>query len=145
MDPRWVLVVSLLHPLMVYINSWQEFQEAAESLYEKSPRDTRYCVKWRATEGRLVLKITDNTTCLKYKTHSSIFLNRFEALNLNLMRKMQNKKVTLAPVETAQPAPMEGVVGGQAAASSAQAGSSVVPASGPAGGGVKKKKGKKKK
>lgn len=64
---------------MVYISSWQDFQEAAESLYEKSPNhvclpvsssysiftwdmQTRYCVKWRGSEGKLVLKITDDTT-----------------------------------------------------------------------------------
>ncbi len=91
---------------MVYISSWQEYQEAAEALYTKSPnkvracfvfvrcaRDrstdilvcylfcahvlflcctcprpllpvvqTRYCVKWKASEGKLVLKITDDTT-----------------------------------------------------------------------------------
>ena len=65
---------------MVYIPSWQEFQEAAENLYEKSPNSvsptlspppssladartqTRYCVKWKSSEAKLVLKITDNTT-----------------------------------------------------------------------------------
>ncbi|KAI0702690.1 signal recognition particle, SRP9/SRP14 subunit, partial [Earliella scabrosa] len=84
---------------MVYISSWQEYQEAAEALYEKSPNTTRYCVKWRqATDGagKLVLKITDNTTCLKFKTHSSVFLNRFDALNLALMQKMQNRRPTQA-------------------------------------------------
>ena len=68
---------------MVYIHSWQEFQDAAEALYSKSPNNvclyqfqtidfltwfqssilqTRYCVKFRSSEGKLVLKITDNTT-----------------------------------------------------------------------------------
>ena len=62
----------------MYIANWQEFQEAAEALYERSPTNVslviilkahpdmttqaRYCVKWRASEGVLVLKITDNTT-----------------------------------------------------------------------------------
>lgn len=67
---------------MVYIHSWQEYQDAAEALYETSPNkvcdcrarlpaqgfnlsnansQTRYCVKWRAAEGKLVLKITDDT------------------------------------------------------------------------------------
>lgn len=32
---------SLLRYFMVYISSWQEFQEAAESLYEKSPKNVR--------------------------------------------------------------------------------------------------------
>ncbi|KAG1816822.1 signal recognition particle, SRP9/SRP14 subunit, partial [Suillus subaureus] len=79
---------------MVYIASWQEYQEAAENLYTKSPNKARYCVKWRSSEGKLVLKITDDTTCIKFKTYSSIFLNRFEALNLSLMQKMQNKRPT---------------------------------------------------
>ena len=71
---------------MVYINSWQKYQEAAENLYANSPRKvwppnsvpsslyvfslgladglrkTRYSVKWRSSEGKLVLKITDDVT-----------------------------------------------------------------------------------
>ncbi|EMD35213.1 hypothetical protein CERSUDRAFT_116682 [Gelatoporia subvermispora B] len=124
---------------MVYILSWQEFQEAAEALYEKSPNTARYCVKWRSSEGKLVLKITDNTTCLKFKTYSSLFLNRFEALNLSLIQKMQNRR----------PAP---VVAGilQAETTDTSQRDTATPAStpsvaGPAGGGVKKKKPKKKK
>ncbi|KAF8630105.1 hypothetical protein AX17_005501 [Amanita inopinata Kibby_2008] len=77
---------------MVYIHSWQEYQDAAEVLYAKSPNKARYCVKWNSSEGKLVLKITDDTSCIKFKTYSSIFLNRFEALNLSLMQKMQNKR-----------------------------------------------------
>ncbi|KAL9710777.1 hypothetical protein Ac2012v2_006314 [Leucoagaricus gongylophorus] len=77
---------------MVYIHSWQEFQDAAEALYTNSPNKARYVVKWKSTEGKLVLKITDDTTCIKFKTFSSIFLNRFEALNLSLIQKMQNRR-----------------------------------------------------
>ncbi|KAF8591769.1 signal recognition particle SRP9 SRP14 subunit [Ramaria rubella] len=130
---------------MVYVTNWQDFQEAAEGLYEKSPRNTRYCVKWRATEGILVLKITDNTTCLKYKTHSSIFLNRFETLNLTLMRKMQNRKVIPTPPEGSQTGAPD-TLGANGAAEGAPVTSTVVQTpTGPASGGVKKKKGKKKK
>ncbi|KAJ6542892.1 signal recognition particle, SRP9/SRP14 subunit, partial [Mycena capillaripes] len=82
---------------MVYIHAWQEYQDAAEALYAKSPTTTRYCVKWKSSEGKLVLKITDNTTCIKFKTYSSIFLNRFEALNLSLMEKMQNRRKVEPP------------------------------------------------
>ena len=38
---------SLATPAMVYISSWQEYQEAAESLYEKSPNTVRslyFCI-----------------------------------------------------------------------------------------------------
>ncbi|KAG2135360.1 signal recognition particle SRP9 SRP14 subunit [Suillus bovinus] len=123
---------------MVYIASWQEFQEAAENLYTKSPNKARYCVKWRPSEGKLVLKITDDTTCIKFKTYSSIFLNRFEALNLSLMQKMQNKRPTpIVPLGT----PDITKDADQARSSSPF----VAQPAGPATGGVKKKKPKKKK
>ncbi|EGN92651.1 hypothetical protein SERLA73DRAFT_190834 [Serpula lacrymans var. lacrymans S7.3] len=124
---------------MVYIASWQEYQEAAEALYAKSPNNTRYCVKWKSSEGKLVLKITDNSSCLKFKTYSSIFLNRFEALNLSLMQKMQNKRLAVPTAQTKSESVQEVVPGGAA--------SSAVPSQGlsAAAGGVKKKKPKKKK
>ncbi|KAG5352504.1 Signal recognition particle 9 kDa protein [Termitomyces sp. J132] len=127
---------------MVYIHSWQEYQDAAEALYLKSPTKARYSVKWRSSEGKLVLKITDNTTCIKFKTYSSIFLNRFEALNLSLMQKMQNKRpdtppsvALLAPptTEEARVSPIPG------------ASSTITPSASVAGGGVSKKKKPKKK
>ncbi|KAG8991642.1 hypothetical protein FRB94_000914 [Tulasnella sp. JGI-2019a] len=77
---------------MGYITSWSQFQREAEALYAKSPNKARYCVKWRTVEGVLVLKITDDTTCLKYRTSSSVYLNRFEVLNHLLMEKMQNRR-----------------------------------------------------
>ncbi|KAH9837895.1 uncharacterized protein C8Q71DRAFT_833691 [Rhodofomes roseus] len=141
---------------MVYISSWQEYQEAAEALYEKSPNTARYCVKWRAADGKLVLKITDNTTvsktfdsrafllinrvriqCLKFKTSSSVFLNRFEALNLSLMQKMTNRQAKLKPgpsqIDTPHTAEQD------------RSSTPVPGTSGVSSGGVKKKKPKKKK
>jgi signal recognition particle subunit SRP9 len=124
---------------MVYISSWNEYQEAAEALYAKSPNDTRYCVKWRSPEGILVLKITDNTTCLKFKTFSSIFLNRFEALNLSLMQKMQNRRPS-------EPASISVKPDSSAVSSTPIPASSITPsAQGTTSGGIKKKPKKKKK
>ncbi|KAJ4490472.1 signal recognition particle, SRP9/SRP14 subunit [Lentinula aciculospora] len=126
---------------MVYINSWQEYQDAAEALYKKSPFATRYGVKWKSSEGKLVLKITDNVSCIKFKTYSSIYLNRFEALNLSLMEKMQNRRVVQLPSQPSEP--VDPIARNIPAPTS-----SVTPtttASGPTSGGVKKKKAKKKK
>ncbi|KIY68281.1 signal recognition particle, SRP9/SRP14 subunit [Cylindrobasidium torrendii FP15055 ss-10] len=122
---------------MVYISSWHDFQDAAEKLYTKSPVKTRYVIKWRAAEGKLVLKITDDTECIKFKTQSSIFLNRFEALNLSLMEKMQNKRAAPIVLETAR-AP-------EAARASTPQPAAVQSVPAAASGGVKKKKPKKKK
>lgn len=126
---------------MVYIASWQEYQEAAENLYAKSPNKTRYCVKWRSSEGKLVLKITDDTTCIKFKTYSSIFLNRFETLNLSLMQKMQNRRPEPTPPPATSKSPQHDGDAGKPRATSP-----VPPQqAGPASGGIKKKKPKKKK
>ena len=127
---------------------------------------TRYCVKWRQGAdgtGKLVLKITDNTTvrisfgsytwtssdhmarlsqCLKFKTHSSIFLNRFDALNLSLMQKMQNRRPTQASTASST---SQALQQNPAQAQDVPVQPSVPASSGPAGGGVKKKKPKKKK
>ncbi|EIW56814.1 signal recognition particle SRP9/SRP14 subunit [Trametes versicolor FP-101664 SS1] len=134
---------------MVYISSWQEYQEAAEALYEKSPNSTRYCVKWRQSAdggGKLVLKITDNTTCLKFKTHSSVFLNRFDALNLTLMQKMQNRRPAQASTTLTPSASIASQIPTSASSQTAASEAHSTPApGGPAGGGVKKKKPKKKK
>ncbi|KAF7333685.1 Signal recognition particle protein [Mycena sanguinolenta] len=126
---------------MVYIHAWQEYQDAAEALYLKSPTTTRYCVKWKSSEGKLVLKITDNITCIKFKTYSSIFLNRFEALNLSLMEKMQNRR----KVEPPQTIPEPAAPAANVAEAAASSGVTPSASGGPAAGGVKKKKPKKKK
>jgi len=131
---------------MVYVNSWQQYQEAAENLYTNSPRKTRYSVKWRSSEGKLVLKITDDVTCLKFKTHSSIFLGRFEALNRSLIQKMINSRPVPPAAEQVAPATLP-TPQPQTTTSSPSPRGAKLPSSTPAastGGGVKKKKGKKK-
>jgi len=128
---------------MVYINSWQEYQEAAESLYTSSPRKTRYSVKWKSSEGKLVLKITDDVTCLKFKTHSSIFLGRFEALNRSLIQKMTNSPLKTTP--PALSAPPSQTIAASPVIQGSNLSETPVPTLAPSGGGVKKKKGGKRK
>ncbi|KAG6831372.1 hypothetical protein H0H87_005302 [Tephrocybe sp. NHM501043] len=80
--------------------------------------------------------------CLKFKTYSSIFLNRFEALNLSLMQKMANKRLetpqTLAPPELS-------TTEGARASPIPEVASTITPSPAVAGGGVAKKKKPKKK
>ncbi|EXX52639.1 signal recognition particle, SRP9/SRP14 subunit [Rhizophagus irregularis] len=77
---------------MVYIKEWNKYQEAVEELYLNSPKETRYLTSWR--HGKLVLKVTDNFTALKYKTDQASDLKKFERLNRSMMLKMQNRKET---------------------------------------------------
>ena len=128
---------------------------------------TRYSVKWKSSEGKLVLKITDDVTvrffnhlfpiicspikrihlppsqCLKFKTHSSIFLGRFEALNRSLIQKMTNSP--LKPTPPALPAPPSQTIAASPVIQGSNLSETPVPALAPSGGGVKKKKGGKRK
>ncbi|KAF8935847.1 signal recognition particle, SRP9/SRP14 subunit [Dissophora ornata] len=134
---------------MVNIHQWDEFQRAAEELYMMSPNTTRYVAKYRHTEGKLVLKVTDDRTCFKYKTDQMQDLNKFERLNRSLMAKMHNRT----------PAPVTDATSAATAATAALASSSAtVPVPAPAqsttatisspsiqqGGGGKAKKNKRK-
>ncbi|KAF9359310.1 hypothetical protein BGX34_008446 [Mortierella sp. NVP85] len=87
---------------MVNILQWDEFQRAAEELYLLSPNNTRYVAKYRHVEGKLVLKVTDDRTCLKYKTDQMQDLNKFERLNRSLMAKMHNR----VPAPVSEPLPV---------------------------------------
>jgi len=119
-------------------------------------------VKWKSSEGKLVLKITDDVTvrfkkisfsfqacslaqnqCLKFKTHSSIFLGRFEALNRSLIQKMTNSP--LKPTSTAPSAQPSQAIAASPVMQGSNLSETPVPASAPSGGGVKKKKGGKRK
>ncbi|KAI5454381.1 hypothetical protein NCC49_004436 [Naganishia albida] len=82
---------------MVYLKNWSDFESATTALYNQAPTKVRYCVKFRPKEGHLVLKVTDDVKCLKYKTYSSIILNRFEALNLRLLTSMASLRARASP------------------------------------------------
>ncbi|KAF8346505.1 hypothetical protein F5887DRAFT_83966 [Amanita rubescens] len=108
-------------------------------------------------EGKLVLKITDDTTVSTYaqneecsppsyysassSKHTFIFLNRFEALNLSLMQKMQNRRQK--EKEARLDIPLKPELGRDSPLPR-----TMTPSAGPSagsGGGVTKKKPKKKK
>uniref|UniRef100_A0A804JCG2 Signal recognition particle 9 kDa protein n=1 Tax=Musa acuminata subsp. malaccensis TaxID=214687 RepID=A0A804JCG2_MUSAM len=45
---------------MVYIASWDEFVERSVQLFRADPHSSRYAMKYRHCDGKLVLKVTDN-------------------------------------------------------------------------------------
>ncbi|XP_057532769.1 signal recognition particle 9 kDa protein isoform X1 [Amaranthus tricolor] len=51
---------------MVYLTSWDEFVERSVQLFRADPESTRYSMKYRHCDGKLVLKVTDNKECLKF-------------------------------------------------------------------------------
>ncbi|AFR96117.1 signal recognition particle subunit SRP9 [Cryptococcus neoformans C23] len=140
---------------MVYIKNWTDFETAATDLYARSPTKVRYCVKFQPKTGHLVLKITDDVKCIKYKTFSSIILNRFDSLNLRLLSSMSNTKArpktitTISASETPErggtpaPAGASAAAPPSAVASGGQEGTKQGAQGKPNTGGKKKKKGKR--
>ncbi|KAK6940727.1 SRP9 domain [Dillenia turbinata] len=66
---------------MVYLESWDEFVERSIQLYRADPHSTRYVTKYRHCDGKLVLKVTDNRECLKFKTDQAQDAKKMEKLN----------------------------------------------------------------
>ncbi|KAJ0240277.1 Signal recognition particle 9 kDa protein [Hirschfeldia incana] len=66
---------------MVYIVSWDEFVDRSVQLFRADPNSTRYGIKYRHCDGKLVLKVTDNKQCLKFKTDQAQEAKKMEKLN----------------------------------------------------------------
>ncbi|KAM0917889.1 hypothetical protein ACQ4PT_009299 [Festuca glaucescens] len=66
---------------MVYFDSWEEFVDRSVQLFRTDPITTRYVMKYRHCDGKLVLKVTDNRQCLKFKTDQAQDAKKMEKLN----------------------------------------------------------------
>ncbi|XP_072972823.1 signal recognition particle 9 kDa protein [Typha angustifolia] len=66
---------------MVYIVSWDEFVDRSVQLFRANPQLCRYAMKYRHCDGKLVLKVTDNRECLKFKTDQAQDAKKMEKLN----------------------------------------------------------------
>ncbi|KAJ6938623.1 signal recognition particle 9 kDa protein [Populus alba x Populus x berolinensis] len=75
------LSVSYLLNAMVYMASWDEFVDRSVQLFRADPDSTRYVMKYRHCDGKLVLKVTDNKECLKFKTDQAQEAKKMEKLN----------------------------------------------------------------
>jgi len=76
---------------MVYFTSWKPFFEAAQKLHTENPTKTRYVVKYRHCDSKLVLKVTDDKTCLKYKASHAQIVKKMDKLNNLFLRSSTEK------------------------------------------------------
>eukprot|EP00002_Diphylleia_rotans_P001763 TRINITY_DN11000_c0_g1_i1.p1 TRINITY_DN11000_c0_g1~~TRINITY_DN11000_c0_g1_i1.p1 ORF type:complete len:106 (-),score=26.68 TRINITY_DN11000_c0_g1_i1:448-765(-) len=93
----------------MFVEKFEDFLERSEQLYLSSPLQTRYVIKYRHKEGKLVLKVTDNKVCLKHYIDYLQDIKKIEKLTLLFLRVSTNKKVEpYAAIEDASPmAPKE--------------------------------------
>lgn len=64
----------------MYVEDFDSFLQQAEDLFRSSPLDTRYCIKYRHCDGKLVLKVTDDKQCLQFKTDQQQDLKKLERI-----------------------------------------------------------------
>ena len=74
-----------------YIDSRDDFAKRAEILYLNNPNRTRFVVKYRNCDGNLVLKVTNDKVCLKYRTEQTQDVKKLDKLNNVLMRHICSK------------------------------------------------------
>ena len=85
---------------MTCYRTWDEFAPAAEKLYLADPMKVRVVMKYRHCDGNLCIKVTDDTTCLQYKTDQAQDVKKIEKLNSKLMRLMVSKETHQGDMET---------------------------------------------
>ena len=107
---------------MTFLNTWEDFEKAAERLYlqdpmkvrikkktnfshQSSPKmskiltkfcnfffQARYVMQYDHKEGCLKMKMTDDVVCIQYKTDAAQDMRRMEKFANNLMRHMASKE-----------------------------------------------------
>uniref|UniRef100_A0A914XW46 Signal recognition particle 9 kDa protein n=1 Tax=Panagrolaimus superbus TaxID=310955 RepID=A0A914XW46_9BILA len=71
---------------MTFFSNYEEFAKAVERLHNVSGDRCRFVTKYKHTDGKLVLKFTDDIVCLQYCTDQQQDLKRLEKLTATLMR-----------------------------------------------------------
>eukprot|EP00747_Dinoflagellata_sp_TGD_P183354 gnl/TRDRNA2_/TRDRNA2_38172_c0_seq1.p3 gnl/TRDRNA2_/TRDRNA2_38172_c0~~gnl/TRDRNA2_/TRDRNA2_38172_c0_seq1.p3 ORF type:complete len:107 (+),score=33.49 gnl/TRDRNA2_/TRDRNA2_38172_c0_seq1:94-414(+) len=71
---------------MVYLEDFDEFVEATKSLFVEQPLRTRYLSKYRHVDNKLILKVTNDRVCFKYKTDQIADLKRIEKFTQSFIR-----------------------------------------------------------
>mmetsp|Transcript_99112 Transcript_99112/g.196445 ORF Transcript_99112/g.196445 Transcript_99112/m.196445 type:complete len:107 (-) Transcript_99112:84-404(-) len=76
---------------MVYLEDFEEFEAAARSLFAQKPLRTRYLAKYRHTNSKVILKVTDDKVCLKFRTDQIADLKKVERFSQAFARWMITK------------------------------------------------------
>eukprot|EP00919_Chromeraceae_sp_WS-2016_P058802 GHVR01139757.1.p1 GENE.GHVR01139757.1~~GHVR01139757.1.p1 ORF type:complete len:109 (+),score=22.20 GHVR01139757.1:130-456(+) len=63
---------------MVYLDNFDEFQLASWVVYCNRPTQTRCQVKYRHSDQKLVVKVTDDRSCVKFKTDQQCEMRQVE-------------------------------------------------------------------
>mmetsp|Transcript_100767 Transcript_100767/g.284162 ORF Transcript_100767/g.284162 Transcript_100767/m.284162 type:complete len:107 (-) Transcript_100767:114-434(-) len=76
---------------MVYLEDFEEFMAASQSLFASDPLRTRYLMKYRHADCKAILKVTNDKVCLKFRTDQIADLKRIERFSQAYARWMVTK------------------------------------------------------
>ena len=76
----------------MWIEDFADFASRSLALYRAAPARTRYVTKYRHTDGVLEVKVTDNDTCLKYRTRNAADAVKVEKLNFAFLQLMSSEQ-----------------------------------------------------
>lgn len=73
---------------MPQISNWDEFTEKANEMYNTDPTNTRVTMKYRHSDGKLTLKMTDNKKVYQFCASHPKEVKNIDKFVSNLMRGM---------------------------------------------------------
>lgn len=72
----------------MYAQTWEEFEKSAQAVYLRNPDISRYVMKYNNSKQCLCIKLTDDYTCIQYKTDVVQDFKKIEKFIANLMKHM---------------------------------------------------------
>ncbi|XP_054285091.1 signal recognition particle 9 kDa protein-like [Macrosteles quadrilineatus] len=78
----------------MFVSTWDEFEKTAQNIYLQDPLRARYSLKYNHSRSSLSVKMTDDVTCVQYKTEVAQDVRKIEKFINNLMRHMTSKNAT---------------------------------------------------
>ncbi|GAA5966210.1 hypothetical protein JCM3765_006089 [Sporobolomyces pararoseus] len=91
----------------MYFTNWDRFLSNCNTLCDTSSTLPRYTLKFNYSKSLLVIKVTNDQTCLKFKTRSTVYLNRFDAFNKTLLKRFSSSSNDTSTVTTTTTSPIQ--------------------------------------
>eukprot|EP01065_Artemidia_motanka_P030192 TRINITY_DN36206_c0_g1_i1.p2 TRINITY_DN36206_c0_g1~~TRINITY_DN36206_c0_g1_i1.p2 ORF type:complete len:127 (+),score=56.49 TRINITY_DN36206_c0_g1_i1:59-439(+) len=97
---------------MVLLTSVEDFGEAAERMYRETPDKARYSFKYRHSDAKFFLKVTDNKAVYTFRSQELSDLWKLERLHAMMLSLFADKEWT-GEIEQPQPKGRSGSPGAQ--------------------------------
>ncbi|KAI8321849.1 SRP9-domain-containing protein [Martensiomyces pterosporus] len=89
---------------MVFYDSWETFEKAATDLYASAASRARYTVKYRNCDAELVLKVTDDSTCVQLRTEKLEDIRKMAHLHRILAQTASHRATAVKELSPILPA-----------------------------------------